>query len=106
MKQEIAQFMEQRLTCKKVKVEHQRPIGLLQPLLIPERKWKNIVIDFVSGFLKTNNGFDSVWVMVDRLVKSAHLLAIQIGMSLENLIELYVDQIMRRYVIQVTIVSD
>ncbi|XP_039128999.1 uncharacterized protein LOC120265176 [Dioscorea cayenensis subsp. rotundata] len=81
--------MAQCLTCQQVKVEHQRPIRLLQPLPIPEWKWENIAMDFVSGFPKTNKGFDSVWIVVDRLTKSAHFLAIKTSLSLEQLVELY-----------------
>ena len=65
MKREIAQFVAQCLTCQQVKVEHQRSAGLLQPLPIPEWKWENIAMDFVSGFPRTSKGFDSVWVVVD-----------------------------------------
>lgn len=105
MKREIAQFMSQCLTCQQVKVEHQRLVRLLQPFLIPEWKWENIAIDFVSGFLRTSKGFDSVWVVIDRLTKSAHFLAVKTGMSLEKLTELYIDHIVRLHGVVVSIIS-
>ncbi|XP_039123415.1 uncharacterized protein LOC120260036 [Dioscorea cayenensis subsp. rotundata] len=106
MKLEIAQFVAQCLTCQQVKVEHQRPGGLLHPLLNPEWKWENIAMDFVSSFPKTNKGFDSVWVVVDRLTKSAHFLAVKTSLSLEKLVELYIDQIVKLHGVPVTIISD
>ena len=55
-----------------MKVEHQRPRGKLQPLSIPEWKWENITMDFVSGLPKSSRGNDAVWVIIDRLTKLAH----------------------------------
>uniref|UniRef100_A0A2N9FDG8 RNA-directed DNA polymerase n=1 Tax=Fagus sylvatica TaxID=28930 RepID=A0A2N9FDG8_FAGSY len=89
-----------------VKIEHQRPGGLLQPLPIPEWKWEHISMDFVTGFPRTPSGNDSIWVIVDRLTKSAHFLAIKVGLSLERLAKLYVNEIMRLHGVPITIVSD
>lgn len=74
--------------------------------MIPEWKWENIAIDFVSGFSRTGKGFDSVWVVVDRLAKFAHFLAIKTSMSLERLAKLYIEQIVRHDGETVTIVSN
>uniref|UniRef100_A0A2N9I1S3 RNA-directed DNA polymerase n=1 Tax=Fagus sylvatica TaxID=28930 RepID=A0A2N9I1S3_FAGSY len=95
MKREIAGYVARCLVCQQVKIEHQRPGGLLQPLPIPEWKWEHISMDFVTGFPRTPNGNDSIWVIVDRLTKSAHFLAIKIGLSLERLAKLYVNEIVR-----------
>uniref|UniRef100_A0A2N9F277 Integrase catalytic domain-containing protein n=1 Tax=Fagus sylvatica TaxID=28930 RepID=A0A2N9F277_FAGSY len=77
MKREIAGYVARCLVCQQVKIEHQRPGGLLQPLPIPEWKWEHISMDFVTGFPRTPSGNDSIWVIVDRLTKSAHFLAIK-----------------------------
>ncbi|XP_038989917.1 uncharacterized protein LOC120113176 [Phoenix dactylifera] len=105
MKREIAQFVAQCLTCQQVKAEHQRPAGLLQPPL-PEWKWKHITMDFVSGLPRTPRGYDAIWVIVDRLTKSAHVLAFKVGMTLEKFAELYIEQIVRLHGVPVSIVSD
>jgi hypothetical protein len=106
MKREIAQFVEQCLTCQQVKVEHQRPSGLLQSLSIPEWKWEHISMDFVSGLPRSPKGHDAIWVIVDRLTKSAHFIPIRMNYSLDQLAQLYVEEIVRLHGIPVSIVSD
>ena len=76
MKRDIAWFVERCLTCRKVKTEYQRSHGKLQPLEIPMWKWERITMDFVTKLPKTAKGFDAIWVIVDRLTKRAHFLAI------------------------------
>ena len=73
MKRDVTLYVSKCLTCQQVKVEHQVPTGLLNPLLIPQWKWDNITMDFVSSFPLTQQKHDSVWVIVDKLTKSAHL---------------------------------
>ncbi|GJX80996.1 putative reverse transcriptase domain-containing protein [Tanacetum coccineum] len=63
MKAEIATYVSKCLTCAKVKVEHQKPSGLLQQPEIPEWKWEKITMDFVSGLPRTPSGYDSIWVI-------------------------------------------
>ena len=65
MKQDIAQFVAQCLVCQQVKAEHQRPVGFLQPLSIPEWKWEHITMDFVTGLPRTLGGNNAIWVIVD-----------------------------------------
>ncbi|KAG8501142.1 hypothetical protein CXB51_003224 [Gossypium anomalum] len=57
-----------------VKAEHQVPSGLLQPIMVPEWKWDRITMDFVSGLPLTPGKKDAIWVIVDRLTKSAHFI--------------------------------
>jgi hypothetical protein len=106
MKREIAHFVEQCLTCQQVKVEHQRPSGLLQPLPIPEWKWENISMDFVCGLPRASKNHDAIWVVVDRLTKSAHFIPIRMNYSLDKLAEIYVNEIVRLHGVPVSIVSD
>ena len=65
MKMEIAQYVAQCLACQQVKMEYQRPVGFLQPLPIPEWKWEDITMDFVTGLPRTPTSKDAIWVTVD-----------------------------------------
>ena len=106
MKNEISEYVSKCLTCQQVKAEHQVPSGLLNPLPIPQWKWDNITMDFVSGFPLTQRKQDAIWVIVDRLTKSAHFLPIQLDYSMDRLAELYVSEIVRLHGTPVSIVSD
>ncbi|KAA0053351.1 ty3-gypsy retrotransposon protein [Cucumis melo var. makuwa] len=72
MKREVAEFVSRCLVCQQVKAPRQKPAGLLQPLSIPEWKWENVSMDFITGLPRTLRGFTVIWVVVDRLTKSAH----------------------------------
>ncbi|RVW88871.1 Transposon Tf2-8 polyprotein [Vitis vinifera] len=106
MKRDIAQFVAQCLVCQQVKAEHQRPAGSLQPLAIPEWKWEHITMDFVIGLPRTLGGNNAIWVIVDRLTKSAHFLPMKVNFSLDRLASLYVKEIVRMHGVPVSIVSD
>ena len=84
----------------------QVPSGLLNPIQIPQWKRDNIVMDFVSGLPLTQRKHDSIWVIVDRLTKSAHFIPVRIDYSLDRLAELYVDEIVRLHGVPLSIVSD
>ena len=77
MKREIAKYVSECDICKRVKASHLRSAGLLQPLTIPSGKWEDISMDFIVGLPKTSKGYDSIWVTVDRLTKSAHFLPVK-----------------------------
>ena len=77
MKKDVAEFVSKCLTCQQVKLEHQRLAGLLQSLPIPEWKWDMIAMNFVTGLPRTTGGLDSIWVIVDRLTKTAHFLPVK-----------------------------
>jgi hypothetical protein len=106
MKIEIAKFIVECDICQCVKVEHQRPAGLLQPLSIPLWKWEEISMDFVQGLPTTPPGNDSIWVIVDRLTKSAHFIPVKSKFSLERLAKLYVKEIVSLHGVPRRIVSD
>ncbi|XP_060965623.1 uncharacterized protein LOC133034537 [Cannabis sativa] len=61
MKKDVVEFVAKCLTCQQVKAEHQRPAGLLQPLKLPEWKWEEISMDFVTGLPKTTKQHDAIW---------------------------------------------
>jgi hypothetical protein len=78
MKIEIACYVARCDTCRRVKAIHMKTAGPLQPLPILTRKWEDINMDFIVGLPKTAKGFDSIWVIIDRLTKTAHLLPIKV----------------------------
>ena len=98
--------MAKCLTCQQVKAEHQVPSGLLNPLPIPQWKWDNITMDFVSGFPLTQRKHDAVWVIVDRLTKSTHFLSIRLDYSMDRLADLYVNEIVILHGIPISIESN
>ena len=77
MKRDVAEHVALCDTCQRVKAEHQRPVRLLQPLKIPEWKWKEISMDFIVGLPHTQSGDDSIWVIMDRLTKVAHFIPVK-----------------------------
>src|SRR4030065_345442 len=106
LKRDVAQFVYSCLTCQKSKVEHQKPAGLLTPLDVPEWKWDSISMDFVTSLPNTQRGHDSIWVIVDRLTKSAHFLPININYPVSQLAEIYIREIMKLHGVPSSIVSD
>nr|GFA29347.1 putative reverse transcriptase domain-containing protein [Tanacetum cinerariifolium] len=106
MKAEIATYVSKCLTCAKVKVEHQKPSGLLQQPKIPEWKWEKITMDFVLGLSRTPSGYYSIWVIVDRLTKSTHFLPMKKTDGIEKLAQLYLKEIVCRHGVPVSIISD
>ena len=78
---------------RRVKAEHQRPAGLLQPLAIPEWKFDHIEMDFVTGFPKSKRGNDAIFVVIDKLTKVAHFLPIKESITAAQLAELYISRI-------------
>ncbi|GJU10935.1 putative reverse transcriptase domain-containing protein [Tanacetum coccineum] len=91
---------------KMVKAEHQRPSGLLVQPEIPEWKWDNITMDFITKLPKSSQGFDTIWVIVDRLTKSAHFLPIRENDPLDKLARLYLNRIVARHGIPASIICD
>ena len=85
--------------CQQVKAEHQRTVGLLQPLPILESKWENITMDFVTALPRRQKGNNAVLVIVDRLMKSAHFIPFRLGQSTELLAEKYMQKVVRLHVI-------
>ncbi|RVW41810.1 Transposon Ty3-I Gag-Pol polyprotein [Vitis vinifera] len=89
-----------------VKAEHQRSVGLLQPLLVLEWKWDHITMDFVMGLPRTRSKKNGVWVIVDHLTKSSHFLAMKTTDSMNSLAKLYIQEIVRLHGIPLSILSD
>ena len=106
MKRDVLEFVTKCLVCQKVKAEHQVPSGLLQTIKIPEWKWDRITMDFVVGLPLTGRKHDSVWVVVDRLTKSAQFLPVTTDYLLDKLVELYIKVIVRLHGIPISIILD
>ncbi|GKA82034.1 putative reverse transcriptase domain-containing protein [Tanacetum coccineum] len=106
VKADIATYVSKCLTCAKVKAEHQKSSGLLQQPEIPKWKWEKITMDFVSGLPRTPSGYDTIWVIVDRLTKSAHFLSMKKTDSIEKLTQQYLKEIVCRHGVPVSIISD
>jgi hypothetical protein len=106
MKREIAKYVSKCDTCQRVKADHLRLVGNLQPLSIPEWKWKNICMDFIVGLPRTSCGYNLIWVIVDHLIKLAHFIPVSTIYRVRQYIELYMSHIVLYHGIPKTIVSD
>ncbi|GKF53417.1 putative reverse transcriptase domain-containing protein [Tanacetum coccineum] len=106
MKAGIATYVGKCLTCVRVKAEHQRSSGLLVQPAIPEWKWDNITLDLITKLPRSSQGFDTIWVIVDRLTKSAYFLPIRENDPLDKLARLYLNKIVARHEIPTSIIYD
>ena len=106
MKKEIIAYVSRCDTYSRVKVDHLKPAGLLQPLSIPGWKWEEISMDFIVGLPPTQRGFDSIWVIVDHLTKSAHFILVSTCYRPHQYAELYVTHIIHLHGVPRTIMSD
>jgi hypothetical protein len=106
MKIEIARYVARCDTCRCVKAVHMKTAGPLQSLPIPTWKWEDISMDFIVGLPKIAKGFDSVWVIIDRLTKIAHFLPVKVKYTVATYAELYIARILSLHGVPKTIVSD
>ena len=93
-------------TCQRVKASHLKVAGALQPLPIPSWKWEDISMDFIVGLPPTSQRHDSIWVIVDRLTKSAHFLPVHTTYTAKKYAELYLNHIVSLHGVPRTIISD
>ncbi|GKD77690.1 putative reverse transcriptase domain-containing protein [Tanacetum coccineum] len=106
MKANIATYVSKCLTCAKVKAEHQRPSGLLVQPEIPQWKWDNIMMDFVTKLPKSSQGYDTIWVIVDRLTKSAIFMPMRETDPMDKLARMYLKEVVTKHGIPVSIICD
>ncbi|GKD55217.1 putative reverse transcriptase domain-containing protein [Tanacetum coccineum] len=106
MKAIIAEYIGKCLTCSRVKAECQKPSGLLVQLEISMWKWERIIMDFITKLSKTSNRHDTIWVIVDRLTKSAHFIPTRETDSMETLTRLYIKEIISRHSMPISIILD
>ena len=105
-KMEITWYIERCLTYWIVKAEHQTSHGNLYPFEVPMWKWEQITMDFITKLLRTAKGFDAIWVIMERLSKSAHFLAIRESPLAEKLAHVYVHEIVACHGVPASIISD
>nr|GFC07779.1 hypothetical protein [Tanacetum cinerariifolium] len=86
--------------------KHQRPSGLLQQPEIPVWKWERITMDFITKLPRTQSGYDSIWVIVDRLTKSAHFISVNEKYKTKKLAQLYLKEIVCKHGVPVLIISE
>nr|GEY33882.1 putative reverse transcriptase domain-containing protein [Tanacetum cinerariifolium] len=103
---EIATYVRKCLTCAKVKAEHQMPSGLLVQPKIPEWNWDNITMDFITKLPKSSQGYDTIWVIVDRLTKSAIFVPMRETDPMKKLARIYLKEVVVSHGIHVSIICD
>jgi hypothetical protein len=106
MKRETARYVSEYDTCWKVKADYIKSGGLLQPLSIPDWKWDDINMDFIVDLPLTARKFNSIWVVVDRLTKSAHFIPVNTNYNVQKYAEIYVARVLCLHGVPKTIISD
>ncbi|GKA09596.1 putative reverse transcriptase domain-containing protein [Tanacetum coccineum] len=106
MKADIATYVSKCLTYAKVKAEHQRPSGLLVKPKIPQWKWDNITVDFITKLPKSSQGYDTIWVIVDRLTKFDIFLPMRETDLMKRLARMYLKEVVTRHGIPVSVICD
>jgi hypothetical protein len=106
MKIEIARYVARCDTSRRVKAIHMKTASPLQSLPIPTWKWEDISMDFIGGLPRTAKGFDSIWVIIDRLTKIAHFLPVKTSYPVLTYAQIYMARILSLHGIPKTIVSD
>jgi hypothetical protein len=84
MKVDIAMYVAECDTCHRMKASHLKSAGALQPLSIPMWKWDDISMDFIMGLPLISRKKDSIWVIVDRLTKTTHFIAVHTTYSVQQ----------------------
>ena len=105
MKQDVDNFVKQCNICQHAKHSLQHPMGLLQPLPIPEGVWQNLTMDFIEGLLKSE-GCTVILVIVDRLTKYAHFLPVKYPYTAATIAQLFMDHVVKLHGLPASIVSD
>ena len=106
MKKDVAEYVSKCMVCQQVKAESKKPGGLLHPLEVPQWKWESISMDFVDGLPRSRKGNTSIWVIVDRLTKSAHFIPVKSKRTASWLASIYLREVVRLHGVPSSIVSD
>ncbi|WMV08642.1 hypothetical protein MTR67_002027 [Solanum verrucosum] len=106
MKKDIAKFVAKCPNCQQVKVEHLKQGGLSQDISIPTWKWEDLNMDFIVGSPHTWRQHDSIWVIGDRMTKSAHFIPVKVSFSAEDYVKLYLKEMVRLHGEPLSIISD
>jgi hypothetical protein len=106
MKREAAHYVPECDTCRKVNADYMKPRGLLQLLSIPEWKWEDIIMDFIVCLPMMARKFDSIWVIIDRLSKSAHFIPVHTNYNVQKYAGIYIARVLCLHKVLKTIISD
>jgi hypothetical protein len=106
MKKDVAHYSSRCMECQKVKDKHRHPVGFLQPLPIPKKKWEVITMDFITGLPRTNKKHDSIMVVVEKLTKDTHFVPVKTPHTTTNIVEIFMKEISSLNGIPRTIVSN
>ena len=106
LKKNITDLVSKCPNCKQVKAQHQKPGGLLYEIEVPTSKWENINMGFVVCLSRTQKQYESIWVVVGRLNKSAHFIPVKTNNSVEDYAKIFIDEIMFCHDILLSIISD
>jgi hypothetical protein len=106
MKGEIVEYLARCQDCQQVKVEHQHPTGLLQPLSVSEWKWETILLNFITGLPKTQKHNESIMVVIDKLSKSTQFIPVKSTFKAINITEIFMKEIFRLHGIPKMVISD
>ena len=106
MKKDMAEYISRCMKCQQVKVEHQHPAGLLQPLPVPEWKWEVISMDFITELPMTWRQHDSIMVMVHKLTKATHFIPVKSTHKTDDIAKIFMKEIFKLHGLSKAIVSD
>jgi hypothetical protein len=106
MKRETARYVSECDTYRKVKADYMKSGGLLQPLSVPDWKWDDISMDFIVGLPLTACKFNSIWVIVDQLTKSAHFIPVNTNYNVQKYVEIYGARVLCLHGVPKMIISD
>jgi hypothetical protein len=103
MKIEIARYVARCDTCRRVKAIHMKTTGPFQSLPIPTWKWEDISMDFIVGLPRTTKGYDSIWVIIDRLMKIAHFLPVKTYYPVITYAQMYIARILKCRIVELNL---
>jgi hypothetical protein len=103
MKIEIARYVARCDTCRRVKAIHMKTNGPFQSLPIPTWKWEDISMDFIVGLPRTTKGYDSIWVIIDRLMKIAHFLPVKTYYPVITYAQMYIARILKCRIVELNL---
>ena len=106
MAKDVQSYCASCPTCMASKAGTQKPLGLLKPLPVPEQKWASVAMDFVVGLPKTQQGYDALFVVTDRLTKMVRIIPTHTTATAPDTARLFVDNVVRLYGVPSSIVSD
>jgi hypothetical protein len=106
MGKDVEEYIRSCPQCQQNKPSNQKPIGLLQPLPIPERRWQQVTMDLITQLPKSKKNNDAIVVFVDKLSKMVHYAPTTTNIDAVGLAELFISNVVRLHGVPESIVSD